>query len=64
MQSESGDNDKTGGSTPETTTYTFDMDQVQSINISAPDAETDGVRVPKPPPRIEIVVKPKDPPTG
>ncbi|HEY8586468.1 MAG TPA: hypothetical protein VIL60_07010 [Rhodanobacter sp.] len=48
-------------SAPETVTYEFDVDQIQSINISQIAM---GVVVPKPPPRfaVQIVVVPKPPP--
>jgi hypothetical protein len=48
-------------SAPETVTYEFDVDEIQSINISEVAM---GVVVPKPPPRfaVQIVVVPKPPP--
>ena len=47
--------------TQEAVTYCFDVDQIQSINITAVAMS---VVVPKPPPRFEvqIVVVPKPPP--
>jgi len=55
-----GSNDVCAPSDP--VTYNFDLDDIQSINISAIAAMT--VVVPKPPPRFNvcIVVVPKPPP--
>lgn len=47
---------------PEPVTYSFELDEIQSVNITAIAAMT--VVVPKPPPRFNvcIVVVPKPPP--